>query len=58
MEKSDKKFNNNFKIKNADKIKEKVICPICKGSYTYFNKSTHNKTKRHQDFCKESKKEE
>ena len=42
-------FYENFKIKHADKIKEKIICPICNGTYTYFNKSTHNKTKHHKN---------
>ena len=38
---------NNFLNKNKDKIKEKIICPLCFGSYTYFNKSVHIRTKRH-----------
>jgi hypothetical protein len=36
-----------FKNKNKDKINEKIECPICLGSYTYFNKSSHNKLKKH-----------
>jgi hypothetical protein len=32
------------------KIKE--ICPICQGSYNYFNKSHHTKTKRHIQYKK------
>jgi len=36
-----------FIEKNKDKIKEKIQCPICYSSYTYFNKSKHYKTKRH-----------
>jgi len=47
-----KSINNNKKFieNNKDKIKEKIECNICKGSYTYFNKSKHNKTKRHVKF--------
>lgn len=42
-----KNYYENFKNKNVDKIKEKSVCEICGGSYTYFNKSSHMKTKRH-----------
>lgn len=42
-----KKYYDNFKKKNENKVKEKFICPICAGSYTYFNKSKHYKGKRH-----------
>lgn len=38
----------NFKSKNADKIKEKIKCEICGGSYDYFNKSKHNKGLKHK----------
>lgn len=38
-----KKFMN----ENKDKIKEQMNCDICGGSYTYFNKSHHNKSQRH-----------
>ncbi len=37
----------NFINKNSEKLKVKTCCPICAGSYTYFNKSMHVKTKRH-----------
>ena len=53
---SDEKINiikskyKKFIEENKDKIKEKIECVICKGSYTYFNKSKHNKTKRHLKF--------
>ena len=33
--------------KNKDKIKEKIICDICCGTYTYFNKSKHFKSSKH-----------
>ena len=39
---------------NKDKIKQKIECVICKGSYTYFNKSKHNKTKRHLKFINDN----
>jgi hypothetical protein len=44
-----KKYNLNFSLKNSAKIKEKVICPVCCGSYTYFNKSKHIRSKKHLD---------
>lgn len=40
-------YNTTFKQKNAGKIKESINCPLCYGSYTYFNKSKHNKSYRH-----------
>jgi len=40
--------NNKFKARNAEKIKEKIKCSICGGSYTYFNKIPHCRTKQHQ----------
>lgn len=42
-----KKYNKTFYEKNKDKISEKIICNVCMGSYTYFNKSIHNKSVRH-----------
>lgn len=42
-----KKYYKNFCLKNRDKIKEKIICPVCGGSFTYYNKSHHFKTKKH-----------
>lgn len=36
-----------FIAKNKDKINEKIECPICYSTYSYFNKSKHCKTKRH-----------
>jgi hypothetical protein len=41
------KYNKNFMEKNKDKIKEKIICDICCGTYTYFNKSKHFKSSKH-----------
>ena len=37
----------NFKKSHADQIKEKVICTKCSGSYDYYNKSKHEKTRKH-----------
>jgi hypothetical protein len=42
-----KKYIKNFQEKNKDKIVEKHICDICYGSYTYFNKSKHIQSKKH-----------
>lgn len=42
-----KQYNKNFFSKNEEKIKEKVKCNICCGSYTYFNKSKHIRSKKH-----------
>lgn len=40
-------YNANFMMKHKDKVKERIECEICGGSYTYYNKSTHNKSIRH-----------
>jgi len=40
-------YYKNFKEKNLDKIKEKCICEECGGKFTYYNKSTHLKSKKH-----------
>ena len=40
-------YNRKFYIINKEKVSEKHICPLCKGRYTYFNKSTHDKTQKH-----------
>jgi hypothetical protein len=42
------KYNKRFQEKHKDKIKEKLDCPICYGTYTYFNKSKHNQSVRHK----------
>lgn len=51
-------YNKRFQEKNADKLKENITCPICYGTYTYFNKSKHLKSQRHIRACeiKESEK--
>ena len=43
-----KTYNSSFYQKNIEKIKQKVVCPECYGTYTYFNKSRHLKTARHK----------
>ena len=40
-------YYKNFKNSHPEK-NEKQICPICYGSYNYFSKYMHNKSKRHQ----------
>lgn len=42
-----KGYHNTFMKKNEEKIKQRIICESCYGKYTYFNKSKHNKSKRH-----------
>lgn len=42
-------YNKKFMEKNKEKIMEKQKCEICCGSYTYFNKSKHLKSKKHLD---------
>lgn len=49
------KYVNKFIDNNKDKIKQKICCSVCFGSYTYFNKSMHNKTKRHIMFLNKIK---
>jgi hypothetical protein len=39
-----------FRQANADKIRQSNVCEVCRGRYTYFNKSVHIKSKRHQLF--------
>lgn len=48
-----KQYINTFMIKNKGRISEKIICEVCKGTYTYFNKNKHTKTKRHNLFMDE-----
>jgi hypothetical protein len=40
-------YNKNFLEKNKDKINKKIICDICCGSYSYYNKSKHLKSVKH-----------
>ena len=50
-----KKYNVAFSLKNSAKIKEKVVCSTCCGSYTYFNKSKHIRSKKHIDISEKIK---
>jgi hypothetical protein len=43
------KYNKTFIEKNIDKIHEKHTCDVCCGSFTYFNKSKHLRSKKHVD---------
>lgn len=41
------KYYETFKNKHADDLKIKFKCEICNGSYSYYNKSSHKKSKKH-----------
>ncbi len=43
-------YNSTFSQKNKEMIYESIVCDVCCGRFTYFNKSRHNKTKRHELF--------
>jgi len=45
--KNKKDYFKKFVDGNKDKVKEQVMCDVCGGSYTYFNKSHHKKSQRH-----------
>jgi hypothetical protein len=49
------KYFRKFYENNIDKLKEKTICPICGGSYDYFNKSRHIKSKKHLKYIEYNK---
>jgi hypothetical protein len=40
-------YNKKFIEKNRDRINEKIICDVCCGSYSYYNKSKHMKSLKH-----------
>jgi hypothetical protein len=42
-------YNKRFNEKNKERVKEKHVCDVCLGSFTYYNKSKHFKSKRHID---------
>jgi len=42
-----KEYSIKFKRNHLDTINKSIECNICLGHYTYFNKSTHNKSKLH-----------
>lgn len=43
-----KRYNKAFAEKHTDRIHTKTVCDVCCGTYTYYNKSKHLKTRRHQ----------
>lgn len=45
--KSQKDYYETFKKKFPDVLKRKYECEICGGKFSYFNKSSHNQTKKH-----------
>ena len=44
-----KEYYTNFKAKHTDIIKQKINCDLCGGKYTYFNRSHHEATLKHQN---------
>lgn len=44
---SNNKYLKKFIETKGEKIKEKIKCEECEGTYSYFNKSHHSKTSRH-----------
>jgi len=48
MSEKNKEYYENFKNKHISEIKTKIICELCKGKYTYFNKSHHEKSRKHE----------
>jgi len=50
-DKNPKTYYQNFKLKHPDIIKNKIDCPLCAGKYTYYTKSSHNKSKLHKRIC-------
>ena len=45
-----RQYNQAFYKKHIERMKEQIICDVCKGHYTYYNKSRHFKSQRHQVF--------
>lgn len=45
-----KQYYQNFKEKHKDTLKETIKCDLCGGSYKYFNKPIHLKTKKHLEY--------
>ena len=48
--KNRKQYYKDYFEKNKDKLREKFICDECGGKYTLANKTSHYKTKNHQNF--------
>jgi hypothetical protein len=53
-----KLYFNRFLEKNKDRLREQIECPICYGTFTYFNKNKHNKSKRHLRMAEKQKEKE
>ena len=49
-------YFNQFRERNKERLKEQIECPICFGTYTYFNKTKHHKSKRHMRMVERQKK--
>lgn len=45
-----KKHSATFMERHREELAKPQVCPLCKGHFTYFNKSKHIRTKRHLDF--------
>lgn len=43
-----REYRRNYYLQNKDKANQRIECP-CGGVYTFSNKSSHFKTKRHQN---------
>lgn len=58
---ANKRYHLNFMTKHKEKINKKCVCELCFGTYSYFNKSKHYKSKRHiraSDFFESKEKEQ
>jgi hypothetical protein len=42
-----KKYYETFREKNKNSVCCSIVCEICGGKYSYFNKSHHQKSKKH-----------
>ena len=47
IKKKSVEYVRDFINKNKEKINESIKCEICGGSYSYFNKSRHQKSDKH-----------
>lgn len=41
-------YNDNYKKKHIDELKKKIVCDLCKGSYTPQTRTIHNNTNKHR----------
>ena len=49
------KYLKKFIEQKGDKIKEKIVCEECGGTYSYFNKSHHKQTSKHVKIINDKK---